>query len=242
MRFMMRGAALALLATISMPAYAADVIGSTTGTFVNPLPGTAVTTGVGTSTFVDGTSADSNPSTTLTFAGTPFSGNFETPFKIGSLTYYNGATTAGTEATSVDLSVLLDFSTPSLPNVTSTFTLNFTFTPNNGVDPDADADYLYFPSSYGSGTSFDIGGTTYFVKLTGFGDITGDGFLASDATQLHVREASTATANLYAEVTATAPPPAVPEPASWALMIAGLAAVGSTLRRRSFAISKVQLS
>ena len=104
----------------------------------------------------------------------------------------------------------------------SDYTFNIVTTPNT-ADPDASADFLDLPSAF-STTSFAIGGTTYNVKLTGFGDIVGDGFLASDSLALHVREGGTASADLFAEVTTEVA--AVPEPQNVALMFAGLGMMG----------------
>ena len=106
------------------------------------------------------------------------------------------------------------------------FTLNTT--PNTD-DPVASADFVDLPSAF-STTDFLIGSTTYRVKLTGFQNIIGDGFLASSPLQFHVEEGQTASADLYAEVTTQTA--AVPEPETYALMLAGLAAVGSIARRR----------
>ncbi len=221
------GAAASLLA--AMPAHAADVAGTTSGVFINPLPGTASVSGVGTNDFLYGDDATGGGRNELKFTGTPFSANFESQFKIGTLFYYNGATF--NPATSVDLKVTMDFSLPgALPDSISTFTFNLMSTDNVGT-PEQQADFVYFPGVYG-GNSFMIGGTTYFVELTGFQNVVGDGFLASDASALHVLENHSATADLYAKVTATAPR-GVPEPASWAMMVIGLGVVGTALRRRA---------
>ena len=207
-------------------AAAAVVTGTTSGNFVNPLPSNAVTTGAGTSNFTFGTGSGTPPNE-LSFAGTSFSSAYETPFKVGTLSYFNGST-LGIAATSVDLSLTMNFVAPNLPSVSNSFALNLVATPNTGT-ADQNADYVYFPGSFGT-SDFDVGGTVYHVQLIGFENIVGDGFLTSDSSQLHVREGSSATADLYAEVTSQVP--AVPEPATWAMMILGFAGIGFMGYRR----------
>jgi hypothetical protein len=219
---------LAASLTAATPAFAADVVGSTSGVFLNPAPSSAVVSGVGTNQVKIGTPASSTPANQLTFTGASFSSPLETQFKIGSLNYFNGS--VYDPADSIDLSIKLNFLSPALGAVTNLFKLNFTNTNNTG-NPDADADYLYFPSTFSS-SSFLIDGTTYRVQLTGFGNIKGDGFLASNTSELHVRENASASADLFAVVTSRTSGSAVPEPASWALMITGFAVVGYAMRRR----------
>jgi hypothetical protein len=209
----------------SAPALAEDVTGTASGIFVNPLPTVgSITTGTGTSNFTFGDPAGT-PANHLIFTGSSFASTLETPFKVGSLSYYNGSTY--NNPTSVDFALSLNFTAPALPVTSSTFTFNLVSTPNTGT-ADEQADFLYFPSSFSS-TSFVIGGTTYSVKLVGFGNVVGDGFLASSSTELHVRENATASADLFAEVSAQS---AVPEPASWAMMLAGFGLAGVFLRAR----------
>src|SRR6266487_3902903 len=125
--------------------------------------------------------------------------------------------------------VTIAFTGPvGLGAVLSTFTLSLNSTPNLGT-PDQNADFVFFPSSF-SASVFDIGGTSYTVKLLGFDNVVGDGFLASDGNELHVREGSRATAGLLAVVTSQVP--AVPEPSTWAMMFLGFASVGFMAHRR----------
>ena len=228
-RLKLTGSILALSCLISVPALAATVVGSASGVFVNPVPGTATVTGVGTNSFTYGLSTA--PSA-LTFGGASFSTNFETQFSLGTLTYFNGTIVSGTEATAVDLGLTTNFTNPVLGNVLSAFTLSLNSTPNTGT-PDQNADFVYFPSSF-STSVFTVGGVNYTVQLLGFGNIVGDGFLTSDTTQLHVREGGSAHADLLAKVTSQLPPGvgAVPEPSTWAMMILGFAGVSFMAYRR----------
>jgi hypothetical protein len=217
----------------ALPA-AAAVVGTTSGVFVNPTPsgGAIVTGGVGTSDFTWGSTGFGTGPNELQFTGSSFNAPLETQFTAGSLYYFNGTTLVGSTPNSVDLALTMNFTTPALGNVPNTFTFNLVSTTNTS-DPNASADYVYFPSSFSTET-FVISGTTYRVQLLGFGNVVGDGFLSSDTTQLHVREGLHATADLFAEVTSQTPPGVggVPEPSTWAMMILGFAGIGYMAYRR----------
>ena len=221
------------LSAASLPTHAAaPVSGSTSAAWVNPNPGVApvVTTGVGTSTFTWGQSTGTTPANSVVFDNSPgtFASVTETPFKVGQVSYFNGTTASGSNPDAVDLALTLHFAQPNLGDIVSDYTFKIVSTTNTD-DPDASADYLYLPSAF-SATTFVIGDTTYNVKLTGFSDIVGDGFLASDDLALHVREGGTASADLYAVVTSEVA--AVPEPQNMALLLAGLGMMGLVARRR----------
>jgi hypothetical protein len=221
--------ALALGLLAAHAAFAQPVSGSTSGVWVSPTPAAPpiVTTGVGTSTFTWGDATGfGSPPNSLTFLGGAFSGVLETPFKVGTITYFNGTTALGSTPDSINLALTLNFGVPALPSVVSSYLFTLNSTPNT-ADPDESADFVNLPNAF-STTDFLIGGTTYRVKLTDFENIVGDGFLTSNALQFHVREGGTASADLFAVVT-TQP---VPEPETYALMLAGLAAIGAVARRR----------
>lgn len=222
----------AALGAAALPGFAAPVSGSVTGTWVDPTPSAApiVTTGAGTPTFTWGHSTGVTPPNSVAFdKGTgSFASVTETSFKVGRITYFNGTTDVGSTPDSVQLALTLNFADPALGPVTSDYTFNIVTTTNT-ADPDASADFLDLPTAF-STTSFLIGSTTYNVKLTGFENIVGDGFLASDDLALHVREGGTASADLFAEVTTQTA--AVPEPQNMALMFAGLGVLGLVARRR----------
>jgi PEP-CTERM motif len=213
--------ATSFLLAIFASARAADVEGNTGGTWVNPLPEDAVTTGIGTSSFTWGTGVDSAPSS-LSFLGTSFSESFEARFKVGSIRYFNGAIFDA--ASSIELALSLAFTTPALSPIVSNYNFELVNTDNTG-DPIASADFVNLPSAF-SNTSFFIGPTEYRVKIVGFDNIVGDGFLLSNPLQFHVREQGTASADLFAIVTTQA----VPEPSTYALMLLGLLGVAAVRR------------
>lgn len=204
------------------------IIGSSSGTFVNPSgpPGMQVS-GVGTSNFTWGTGSPfSSPPSSLSFAGTPFSTSVDTVFSFGTLSYYNGIILLGTEATGVDLSAQLALTTPSGINQSFTYNLGLITTPNVG-DANANADIVQFQTTFPS-SSFTAGGVNYTLEFLGVGSIVGSGF--STVNQFHVLEGGAASAELLGRVTANFP--AVPEPETYAMLLAGLGLLGFTARRR----------
>jgi hypothetical protein len=124
--------------------------GSATGVFNSPAPGSAVTTGVGTSHFTWGAGSPGS----LDFAGASFNPKPGDAFKLGTLSYSNGATDQGTEATSVALAlkVLLDHAPEKPVNLASG--LSIVNTPNTGSST-ANADRVSFVSG-GFSHSFNV--------------------------------------------------------------------------------------
>lgn len=115
------------------------------GAFVNPGPGSAVTSGVGTASFAWGTGQPS----TLGFTPVAFNPKPNEPFTLGKLNFFNGTIGAGTGATSVDLQLDFDFLNAPENDQTDTVSFSLVNTPNSS-DPVASADFL----------SFTFGGTT----------------------------------------------------------------------------------
>src|SRR4030065_246584 len=87
-------------------------------------------------------------------------------FEIGQLAHFNNPIFEGSELTSADLTVEMDFLGVGIKSFT--FTLLINETPNTS-DPVASADIISFPSSYAEET-FDIGGMLYTLALLGLGN------------------------------------------------------------------------
>jgi hypothetical protein len=223
--------AVAAVSLFALSAQAADVIGTSGATFTHAanLDSGAVFSGVNTSSFTwgNGSVANVGPNN-LTFTGANFSANFGQDFKLGTLSYFNGTTALNSNLKNIDLRSNLNFVQPGIPSVASDFTLRLNSTTNTS-DPIASADFVNF-SSTNSSSRFVIGGATYTVRISGFRNIVGDGFLQSSATEFHVLEGRRASADLYGSVVVASAP--VPEPETYALMLAGLAMLGVVARRR----------
>lgn len=177
----------------------ADFSGDSTGTFVNPQPATGITvTGVGTSTFTWGL-GEGSPPNKLTYASTAFSGvPAETPFQIGTLTYFNGTTEIGTTPNSIDLNLVVNFTDPAGVNQNFDYTMQLISTPNTG-DAQQNADYVIlstFPS-----TTFTVDGVTYTMAL-GFQGTSSGGFgFLQGSNEFFVEEGKTASADLFGTIT-----------------------------------------
>ena len=221
--------AVALTMAFAAMAHADIVAGSSSGKFTNPVgdPG-LVSTGVGTNHFTwgDGT-AFSSPSNFVDFGGKSISSFTNTPFTVGTFTYFNGTTALGTNATGVEMDVTLNLTDPAGVIQLFDFQLGITTTTNT-TDPAASADIVNLSNSFSSKT-FVANGKTYTLLLNGFvnQNVT-QGFV--DAAGFHVYEGATGTADLQAEITLASN---VPEPGSIVLLLTIGASVVIPLRRRS---------
>jgi PEP-CTERM motif len=219
--------ALALISSFAaFSAHAADVIGVSSAVFKNPLATNTTYSGVNTNSFTWGNPGNFGVgANNLTFTGASFDAPLNTAFKLGTLSYFNGTTSLGSNPTSVDFKSRLSFSQPGIPDVLSTFTFALNSTPNSN-DPVASADFVTL-NSLTSPSRFVINGITYTININGFRNVIGDGFLNSNPGQFHVREGRRASAELFGTVTA------VPEPETYAMMLAGLGMLGFLARRKN---------
>jgi hypothetical protein len=198
-------------------AQAALFQGNSSGVFLNPVgPSTMVTTGVGTDTFTWGRTVQ--PSS-LGYTGTSFNVNDNDAFVFGSLDYFNGSIPADTGADSVDLSVMLSFSSPLAMIENFVFDLALINTLNTS-DPNASADIVNFDNTVSS-NFFSADGIDYTLEFLGFGTLSGSGFTVEDS--FRVLEGGSANVNLVGRITST-PGAAVPEPAT--LLLFGLGFLG----------------
>ncbi|THK43091.1 VPLPA-CTERM sorting domain-containing protein [Methylophaga sp. SB9B] len=229
----------ASLLAASLTANAATFQGSTSGTFENPTgPAGMVTTGVGTNEFTWGEGAYSHTSwqscgwfcfqpvaqyhdpSKLKMTGTGFNTDVDQTFIAGYLNFYNGIIYSGTQAEGVDLSLTLNFTSPSAFSET----FNYGFSLNNVVNPTGDTTTFLtsVPTKF-----YSYAGTDYYFELLGFGIHTKNGIKLID--EIFLKEGKNTTVKLLGQFTSM--PSEVPLPAAVWLFGSGLMGFMAMRRR-----------
>ena len=118
-------------------------VGTDTGAFINPGPPGSTVTGVGTNSFTWGTGAGipGGAPSSMSFSGGSFNATINTPFDLGTVTYYNGSNT--NDADSVTLNISVDLTNVPEKDFTLSVPLTLVNTPNTS-DPIASADTVSF--------------------------------------------------------------------------------------------------
>lgn len=212
--------------------------GSSNGFWGKPDPGInydARYIGVGTNAFTWGLALPNNPdfgtkANSLTFQGTKFSSDFNSLFKIGYLTYFNGTVPLYTSVEKVPLKLQVSFQNPTTIKENFDFDFNLINVPNdpskpiNSID---NADFVFIKPSKAS-RSFKYSGREYSLELTGFSQDKG----LTSVPEFRVIEGATTTAEIYGRITYVPPAEKVPEPG----VIIGLSSLGVYMlaRKRYF--------
>ena len=171
---------------------------------------------------------DSTPNQ-LSFTGRAFSALLQQSFSVGTLTYRNGQTFAGTNVSGVPLSISLNLTEPSQAQRSFDYQFMFDLTPN--TDQVGSADRLVI-SENPTSQSFLIQDTSFSIELLGFSSDSGNTFTRS----LQVAEDQSASSTLFAQIKAEQidveqpmppqQPTEVPEPA----LLAGLMVLSAAAR------------
>lgn len=137
-------------------------VGSANGTFVNPAPTCppATCSGLGSGTVSWGIGEPGS----LSFAGGPFAPKTSDMFKLGTLTYHNGATQGNSALDGVGLDIAMALSNIAESNFTYHTRLAITNTPNTD-DPIASADFVSFVGGSFPNTFNVLEGATATVDL-----------------------------------------------------------------------------
>jgi hypothetical protein len=214
-------------------------IGNASGSFLNPSPTCppATCTGLGGNSVTWGTGEPGS----LTFSGVAFAPKVGDVFKLGTLTYHNGATNVNSPIDKIDLDIAMSFTNISEENFSYHSTLGIINTPNT-TDPAASADYVAFttggfPASFrvleGATASADI-----MAKLTPILDVTPaaspsvEGDRTESFSSVSGAEGFNLTLVSFANPTVGGFIGPIPEPSTYALMGAGGLLLMFIIRRR----------
>lgn len=218
-----------LAVSIITPAQAFSIAGTSTASWGLPATPSASTTLSNVNGGVNNRLTWGNPtinsfSNYVQFDGTSINATTGSQFKIGDLTYRNGATTDNFDG-DFPLVVTLVLSAPTSISQNFNFGFNILNTPNSTNNPVLDGDRLRFATAGLASQSFSFNGVNYTLALTGFSNDGGLSFVE----EFNSPEGSTASAGLYGQVIAAE---AVPEPlTTTGLLLAGAGLLGA--RRRS---------
>lgn len=193
--------------SLAYPSTAQVFSGTSSGVFKEPIPANATFfSGVGTNEFIFGTPAPESLSNQLTFTGTEFAVETDTPFEVGTLTYLNGETvTDPLDVDLIPLTVTLDASSPESFLESFTFTLDIDLTLNLTDDPVLNADFIT-PAGFFPEQTFTFAGEELTLELLGF-EQDGD-----TNTNFVLPEDDTVTAGLIAQITTPPLNPVTPDP------------------------------
>lgn len=214
-------------------------VGNATGTFLNPSPTCppATCSGIGGNTITWGIGEAGS----LSFTGAAFAPKVGDSFKLGTLTYHNGATVVGSPIDGIDFDIAMSFLNISEDNFTHHSRLSINNTPNTD-DPIASADYVAFVLGGFSNTfnvfESDTASVDLMAALTPTFGLTPASVLNDDRSSLFDPVASpsgfTLTLVGFANPTPGGFIGSVPEPSTNILVVtSGLLAISMTRRRRA---------
>ncbi len=169
--------------------------GTPSAVFLNPVPSSAVITGVGTSSIAWGDATFGTPPSSLNFsAASNFDVDEDQVFSLGNLTFFNGTIAVDTGIDAIDFRVTANVATPSgVGPQDFSFRFDIINSPNTG-DPIGDSDSVFLPSGFFSRVFTTPDGSQFTLELVGFGSVSGSGY--STISQFFVQESASASAQL----------------------------------------------
>ena len=169
-------------------------LGKSRGEFVDPTgEDNMETSGLGTEDFRWGKKNRLSEPNRVKFKGMAFITHYDELFVVGTLVYANYDTITGTNATTIDLKIILEFDNGS--RVDFLVPIELISTPN-GRSHKENADILrIYRNKFNN--RFELNGKAYMMELS-FGEATSEGF--TDVDQFHVFEGFAAAAPLLARI------------------------------------------